>query len=46
MNKEIELVKEIERPMFNEELKAQIIGDSKIEDNIKELKEYAELQNL
>lgn len=41
MNKEIELVKEIERPMFNEELRAQIIGDSKIEDNIKELKEYA-----
>lgn len=41
MDKDIAVVKEIEKPIFNEELKAEIIGKSEIEDNIKELKEYA-----
>lgn len=47
--KELEVVKEAEvfeekvpvKPELNEEIKAKIIGTSKIEDNIKEVKEYA-----
>lgn len=47
--KELEVVKEAEvfeekalaKPEFNEEIDAKIIGTSKIEDNIKEVKEYA-----